>query len=106
MATKLYPFSINKHGHDIEFYENRLYNTMCAMQTGEQPMDYERYDKISAMYYGDLQELLDAINGSHTPTAYLTGKQIGLAKKIVFWAITQREQTCIAKGRYDLLKYC
>ena len=104
--TKTYPFSISKHGHDIEFYHNRLFCVMSDMESGEIPMDAARYDKIYDMYYGPLAELMEAIHGSHSPIAQLTGSQIGLAKKIVFWASETRAASCIARGRTDLLKYC
>ena len=104
--TKTYPFSCPKHAHDIELYANRLYNTMKDMESGEIPMDVARYDKIYDMYHGPLMELREAINGSYSPVAQLTGPQIGLAKKIVFWASETRAQSCIERGRLDLVKYC
>lgn len=81
-SEKTYPFSVRKHAHDIEFYRNRLFNTMHDMEMGEIPMDTKRYDRI------------------------YDGKQIGLAKKIVIWASETRAQSCIERGRLDLLKYC
>ena len=104
--AKTYPFSLNKHAHDIELYANRIKNTMYSMESGEIPMDAKRYDRLEAMYYGPLMDLRDAINGSYTPVAQLTGPQIGLAKKIVFWARETRAQSCIERGRTDLLQYC
>lgn len=103
--TKTYYFSCTKHAHDIEFYRNRLKNIMYAMESGEMPMDAERYDRIHDFYYGPLEDLSDAIYGSG-PVAKLTGKQIGLAKKIVVWASEERANTCIKNGRSDLLQYC
>ena len=104
--AKTYPFSVAKHGHDIELYHNRLFNTMCDMESGEIPMDAARYDKIHDMYYGPLMDLMEAIHGSRSPIAQLTGSQIGLAKRIVLWASETRAQSCIKRGRLDLLKYC
>ena len=104
--AKTYPFSIAKHGHDIELYHNRLFNTMCDMENGEIPMDAARHNRIHDMYYGLLMELMEAINGSYSPIAQLTGPQIGLAKKIVFWASETRANSCIERGRLDLVKYC
>ena len=106
MATKMYPFSTEKHAHDIEFYSNRLYNTMVDMETGEIPYDEEQYNRIHDMYYGELRELRNCMAGMCGRPVYLTGKQIALAKKIVAWASGTRAATCIAKGRYDLVKYC
>ena len=108
MKEKMYPFSCKKHAHDIEFYANRLYNTMCDMESGEIPMDKERYDWMYDLYYGELMELRDAVcyNTRDGVVSYLTGNQIALAKKIVFWASEERANTCIKNGRYDLLQYC
>lgn len=106
--AKMYPFSTAKHAHDIEFYRNRIKNIMYDMESGEIPMDKARYDKLYDMYYGPLEELYDAVcyNTRDGRISYLTGPQIGLAKRIVLWASETRAQTCIENGRYDLLQYC
>ena len=108
MAEKKYPFSTRKHAHDIEFYRNRLYNIMADMESGEIPMDANRYDKIYDFYHGELEELYDAVcyNTRDGIVSYLTGKQIALAKKIVLWASETRANSCIEAGRLDLLQYC
>lgn len=106
MAEKTYPFSAPKHAHDVEFYANRIFNTMKDMESGEVPMDISRYDKLYDMYYGPLMELRETINGSYTPIVHLTGKQIGLAKRIVIWASETRANTQITLGKYQNLKYC
>lgn len=108
MATteKRYPFSTAKHAHDIEFYANRLFNTMCDMESGEIPSDIARYNRIHDMYYGELMELRNTMCGACGRVIYLTGKQIALAKKIVAWASNERVATCIANGREDLIQYC
>lgn len=103
--AKTYPFSAAKHAHDIEFYANRLFNTMAAMDAKEIPYDADRYKRIEDTYYGDLQELRGAMCGC-APVVYLTGKQIALAKRIVEWAHSERVASCIANGRDDLLQYC
>ena len=103
--AKTYYFSNTKHAHDIEFYANRLKNTMYSMESGEIPMDEKRYDRIHDMYYGPLMELRDILFGSG-PIAQLTGPQIGLAKEIVAWASNTRALTAEANGRRDLLQYC
>lgn len=107
MATaKTYPFSLTKHAHDIELYANRIKNTMYSMESGEIPMDGKRYDKLEAMYYGPLMDLRDAIYGSRSPIAQLTGPQIGLAKRIVFWASETRAESLIKAGKTQYLQYC
>ena len=107
MEKKMYPFSVAKHAHDIELYHNRLYNTMRDMESGEIPMDQARYDRISDMFYGPLMELYEMMfNSRDGRIVYLTGPQIGLAKKIVAWASNVRYGTQIEKGKYRNLQYC
>lgn len=104
---KTYPFSVAKHAHDIEFYRNRLYNTMCDMESGEIPMDGKRYDRIYDFYHGELEELYEMMfNSRDGRVAYLTGKQIGLAKKIVHWASESRANSLIKTGKTRYLQYC
>lgn len=107
-TNKLYPFSIQKHAHDIEFYRNRLFNIMHDMESGEIPMDTKRYNRIMDMYEGALEELYDAVRFSTRDghIAWLTGAQISLAKRIVFWASNERATACEAAGRTDLIQYC
>lgn len=106
--AKLYHFSLVKHAHDIEFYHNRLFNTMSDMESGEIPYDKERYDRIYDMYYGELRELQYAMMNSRDGgrTCLLTGKQYGLAQKIVVWATETRVAKCIEQGRYRDIQYC
>ena len=103
---KLYPFSM-KHAHDIEFYRNRLFNTMRDMENGEIEFDKARYDRICDLYEGDLTELYEAVlNSRDGRVAYLTGSQIGLAKRIVAWASEQRSESLIKSGKTEYLQYC
>ena len=107
MAEKTYPFSVQKHAHDIEYYHNHLYCTMCDMENGTIPMDQKRYDKIYDMLYGPLEELYEMMFTSRDGrVVYLTGKQIALAKKIVFWASESRAHHLIEAGKLDYLRYC
>lgn len=104
---KTYPFSMSKHAHDIEYYHNHLYNTMRDMENGEIPWDEARYDAMREMYDGKLADLMDAIYACRNPyVVQLTGEQIGLAKKIVFWASESRANHLIKAGKRQYLKYC
>ncbi len=104
---KKYPFSIQKHAHSIEFYHNHLFNTMKAMENGEIPMDEVRHDQMYDFYHGELRELYEAMFDSRDgKIVYLTGKQIGLAKKIVIWASEQRANSLIRAGKTQYLRYC
>lgn len=104
---KRYPFSVQKHAHDIEFYYNHVRNTMQAMESGEIPMDYIRYDRLADFLDRELRPLYYAMFDSRDGRfVYLTGPQIGLAKKIVFWASSQRADSLIAAGKTEYLAYC
>ena len=105
--AKTYYFSVRKHAHDIEFYRNRLFNTMCDMENGTIPMDTKRYDRIYDFYHGELEELYEMMFASRDGiTVQLTGKQIALAKRIVFWASEQRAGSLIRAGKTEYLQYC
>ena len=106
-SPKLYPFSVQKHAHDIELYRNRLFNTMHDMESGEIPMDAARYDRIYDFYYGQLEELYNMMWATRDGRiVYLTGEQISLAKRIVFWASEQRASSLVRAGKLDYIKYC
>ena len=107
MKEKMYPFSVAKHAHDIEFYRNRLYCILTDMENGDKPMDKKRYNSLSNFYYNELQELyLAMFNSRDGKVVYLTGKQISLAKKIVTWASNKRYDIQIKNGNYKNLHYC
>ena len=105
---KLYPFSVQKHGHSIEYYRNHLYCTLRSMECGEVPMDEKRYEAIRDMYDSELFNSLyeEMFNSRDGRVVYLTGKQLGLAKKIVMWASESRAKHLIEAGKYDYLQYC
>lgn len=103
---KKYPFSVEKHAHDIELYHNRLYNTLYEMEVGEIPMNREEYDRLSDLYYGELQGLYDMMFQSHDGrVVYLTGKQICLAKEIVAWAAEARANSLLKAGKGPYIQY-
>lgn len=90
MSQKLYPFSVQKHAHDVEFRRNRVYNIMSDMENGGIPMDAAKYDRLDKLH-DDLTFLLLAVmNSGDGRIAYLTGPQIGLAKETVIWAAEAR----------------
>lgn len=101
--AKTYYFSVAKHAHDIEYYHNHLYNVMHDMEVGTIPMDAKLYDRMYDMFYGPLMDLYEAIlNSNNGYTVQLTGPQIALAKRIVFWASERRANHCKPEYR----KYC
>lgn len=87
-----YPFSMQKHAHDIEFRKNRIFNEMHDMEMGEIPWDEEIYNKMEALL-DKLKDLLDAVlNSRDGKVSFLTGPQIKLAKETVLWAENERGQ--------------
>lgn len=104
---KLYPFSIQKHAHSIEFYYNRVKNTMYDMESGEIPMDASRYDRLASFLESKLLPLYTAMFDSRDGrVTYLTGEQIALAKKIVAWASERRAAHLVENEKREFLRYC
>ncbi|MBR5305921.1 MAG: hypothetical protein IKU47_03270 [Oscillospiraceae bacterium] len=105
---KRYPFSVAKHAHSIEYYYNHLYCTLRSMECGEVPMDEKRYEAIRNMYDSELLNSLydEMFNSRDGRIVYLTGEQLGLARKIVAWASERRATHIIEAGKYDYLQYC
>lgn len=113
MANKTYPFSVAKNAHSIEFWWNRMRNILSDMECGfdsegnDVPWDEARYDAIEkAINDPVFLSLKDKIYSAPAPVIWLTGPEIGKAKEICAWASETRAATCVANGRYDLLKYC
>lgn len=104
---KTYPFSVQKHAHSIEFYYNRLKNTLYDIESGETKATKAEYEKLYDLLHGKVQELYEAMfNSRDGKVVYLTGEQIGLAKQIVTWASEERAKSLIKAGKLDYLKYC
>ena len=106
MAEKKYPFSVQKHAHDIEFRKNRVWNTLRDMESGDIAWDEKQYDMLLD-HLDQLRDLLDAVmNSRDGRIAYLTGKQIALAKDCIAWASGVRANTLIKNGKTEWLPYC
>lgn len=100
MSTKLYPFSVQKHAHDVEFRRNRVQNQIHDLVVGESTESYKgELDELEALETGLTDLLLAVLDSRDGRVAYLTGKQIGLAKETVLWAGESRASTMIASGR-------
>ena len=87
---KKYPFSIRKHGHDLEFRMNRCFCLMHDMEMGEIPMDEKLYDEMEQLRENIQEILLYYVNNQGI--AFLPGKLLGIAKESVLWAGIQRGQ--------------
>lgn len=100
-VTKLYPFSTNKNQHNFMLVKNRCYNIMYDMDMGYIPYNKREYDRLY-----ELAEKADKLLSLELPVAWLDGKTYREAKKVSQTAIEYRVNTCIERGRYDLIKYC
>lgn len=97
-GEKLYPFSLQKHAHDIEFKKNRTFNVRADMESGAIPWNDAEYDRLDKDYQ-ELSDLLCVVlSGSRDGlTSWLTGSQLGKAKEVVAWAGMARAATQEAK---------
>ena len=88
--TKTYPFSVQKHAHDIDFARNRAKNILHDMEMGEIPHTEEEYDKLCDKIERLTELVLAIMDSRDGKIAYLTGPQIGLAKEMMLWADCER----------------
>lgn len=86
--TKLYPFSVQKHAHDIEYRYNRAKIEMCDM-IDERRINLDTFDKLEELC-DNLVDLMHALRNGDGRVCWLTGKQYGLAKECVIWASNRR----------------
>lgn len=94
--AKLYPFSMVKHGHDLELARNALYNRyICNDAVSEKLRSWaeEQREKLAVI----------TLKG-HGHIAWLTGEELGLAKRAVGWATTLRISANDELARARLLK--
>lgn len=78
---KTYPFSLG-YAHSIEFYYNHVKNTLSDMESGEIPMNVERYDQLSDFLEEKLLPLYEAMFDSRDGRlVYLTGPQVSEDKE-------------------------
>ena len=107
VVMKMYPFSVQKNAHSIEFFHNRIANILYDVEGGQLEMSSDQYNRLRDFFDGELQELYEAMFQSRDGrVVYLTGRQIGLAKKVIVWASEQRAASLIANGKLEFLKYC
>lgn len=104
MESKLYPFSVQKHAHSIEFRRNRAFCDMCEAE--ERNATSAEIGKLEDLYDALTDLLLAVMDSRDGRIAYLTGKQIGLAKETVEWASNSRAESLIARGKTEYLQYC
>ena len=100
-VIKLYPFSTNKNQHNFMLVQNRCNNIMYEMDMGSIPYNKKEYYRLY-----DLSKKAERFFCLELPVAWLDGKTYREARKIAQTAIDWRIDTCIKKGRYDLVQYC
>ena len=89
MEKKKYPFSADKHAHDIELVANRTFN---LAQDALERKDYEEYDKLIAIHEEADEVLLAVQSGMvNYKVSMLDGETLGKAKKMVLIAADIRE---------------
>lgn len=92
-TTKTYPFSIAKHGHDIEFRYNRLKNMMCDYFDGELDLNDAQFDRLEEELELVKEAYLTILN---TPgngrVVWVDGRTLGILKECVAWAAAERDR--------------
>ena len=80
MKQKLYPFSVQKHAHDIDFRRNRAFNEFAESEYKNPALAklIEQLDEIRCLMVGNAK------------VVWLTGKQYALAQECVCWAVAER----------------
>lgn len=98
--SKRYPFSLRKHGHDIEFRWNRLFNEQYD-KSSEGTLTNEEDEK-----YEELKDRLERILLTYpdgSGVIWLEGKDWALAQETVAWAESARAEAH-ALANYELCR--
>lgn len=90
MNEKKYPFNGHKNAHNIEFRIVKLENEVYELQLAKK-VDIDRIEKIEHLIELLEEVLQAALCCNQRGIAYLTGKQIRLAKESVIWAENIRQ---------------
>ncbi len=80
---KKYPFSVRKYYHNLDFRASRMKNVRYQEQmenkyNGRLDKEIEALDEVMSICIG-------------RPVAWLTGKQLAVAREAVGWAESQRK---------------
>lgn len=81
--TKTYPFSMARHGHDLMLAYNLLFTQFIDNENTTAKLHNWAVETRNR-----LSEIMAMGNGR---VAYLTGEQIGLAKRAIVWAVEFRD---------------
>ncbi len=90
--AKLYPFSLAKHGHDIEFRYNRLKNIehdyFCeGLKLTD--AEYDKLEKELELVTKAYEIILNTF--SNGKVVWVDGATLGILKECVAWATTERD---------------
>lgn len=96
-GNKLYPFSLEKNAHNIEFRYNRIKNILDDMYIGEIKATEQEIEKLEAEQE-KVFEVYNMMFGAPSSIIWLTGKQYSIAKECVIWATETRAETQIQKN--------
>ena len=98
---KLYPFSTNRNQHNFELIKNRTFNLMYEMESGDAPWDDKEYDRLY-----ELNQKAQQYCCYELPVAWVPWDEHQEMKELSMMAVNWRVDTCIKKGRPDLIQYC
>ena len=85
-ATKRYPFSMRRYGHNIELAYNHQWLICREMEDDEREWDdkaFEWLDKLSEVYANAM--------GNANGVYFATGKEYGILKEASVWAECYRD---------------
>ena len=100
-VEKLYPFSMERYGHNFSLVHDVSWNRIHDMLDGNIPWDDAEFDRL-----GDLFDLSGKLMCLETPIAWLTGAELAEARRVSDLGAEHRMGACINAGREDLLQYC
>ena len=84
-GEKLYPFSMRRYGHNIEYAYNTLYCNYSDMLDGKSEWNDKVYESWS-----NIQEVYAKAMGN--AIYWATGKEYGMLKSWSMWAECRRDQ--------------
>lgn len=100
-CRKLYPFSIEKNAHNILLIHNKAYIKMRDMENDEVEWDENEYNRLEYIF-----DRTGHLLSYHEQLAWMPWEDYKDAKEYSALAVELRVNTCIEKGRYDLIQYC
>ena len=88
---KRYPFSCERHSHDIEFMYNRTRNLMYDLERSDDPADCKEYNRLQIQAH-ELSDLLSTVLATRDGRgiAWISGQDYKLAKEAISWAAEER----------------